>query len=108
MTGQAAAALARANEVRHARAEVKEAVASGDLDAAEVLATNAPDLQGMRVIALLQAVHRLGPNKVREMLSVRGCNASTFVTIGDLTARQRSWLLMALAKHRRQHPKSAS
>jgi hypothetical protein len=90
-------ALRNANRIRSHRRLVKEEVAENWQRAARAIADDEPDLATMKVRHLLLSVRKLGRVKVDRMLRVVG--VSPYKTIGGLSARQRSALLLALARH---------
>ena len=87
-------ALRQANQVRHARAELKRRVAEGRVGVAEVVGTCPRELRTMTVFDLLKSQHRWGRTRSRSFL------ASTEVPetkqLGALTERQRSAVVAAL------------
>src|SRR5215210_7591521 len=80
-------ALARANQVRHARALTKQRIASGELTAAEAILSHRWELDSMLLAELLLSQRRWGRRRCEEFLvSVTiGENKS----IGSMTDRQR-------------------
>jgi hypothetical protein len=80
-------ALARANEVRLARAELKRRVAGGELSAAEVVLTSPAEAEGMTIAELLTSQRRWGNNRVRRFLAE--VPLSEAKTLGSMTERQR-------------------
>lgn len=66
MSTQRILALERANEVRSARAEVKRRLARGELSLA--CALEHPHVQGMKVVAVLNAQFGWGPERTRKAL----------------------------------------
>ena len=78
-------ALARANEVRFARARVKRALKAGRITLAQALDRDA--VQSMRVMDLLACQHRWGPVRARKLLRAAGCSERLLVE--QLTERQR-------------------
>lgn len=109
---QRAAALARANEVRIARAEMKKRMARSKRPAARRLAAAAlerdtarlkmPDgtLDTMRIIDLLVAVPKIG--RVKANRALVNARISPSKTLAGLTYRQRDELRAALDLP--QHP----
>jgi hypothetical protein len=83
-------ALARANEVRLARADLKRRVAEGQLNAADVILTTPWEAQTMSVSDLLMSQRRWGHTRCRKFLS--GIPMSENKTIGTMTDRQRTAL----------------
>ena len=80
-------ALARANEVRLARAALKRAVAQGETAVAEVVQDVPWEAETMVVFDLLASQRRWGDTRCRRLL--RGLHISETKTVGALTARQR-------------------
>ena len=87
-------ALARANEVRLARAELKRQVGAGRVTAAEVVATCPWEAQSMPLIELLSAQRRWGRARSRKLIVQTGLSENKH--IGTLTERQRRLLAAAL------------
>lgn len=80
-------ALARANEVRLARAEMKRKVAQGEVSAAEVI-LDCPQAAGSWTVGeLLMSQRRWGITRCRKFLQRN--QISEIKTIGALTERQR-------------------
>jgi hypothetical protein len=88
-------ALERANEVRIARAELKRRVATGALDAAEVVLSCPWEVESMAIGDLLVSQRRWGQMRVRKLLAQ--VPVSERKTIGSLTERQRRTLAGLLA-----------
>lgn len=80
-------ALARANHVRLARARLKEQVASGELNAAEVILTCPWQAKSMAISELLMSQRRWGLKRCRRLLV--SLNVPENKRIGTLTERQR-------------------
>jgi recombinational DNA repair protein RecR len=80
-------ALARANEVRLARAELKRRIAGGQLAVAEVITACPPEAEGMTVAELLTSQRRWGHNRARRL--VAEVPVSETKTLGSMTERQR-------------------
>lgn len=89
---QHVSALAKANELRLARAQVKRDLCAGRRTIADVL--DEPSVQTMRVAALLAAQNRWGAKRARE--TVRQVPCSEFLAVRDLTPRQRERLVEIL------------
>jgi hypothetical protein len=87
-------ALARANRVRLARAELKRAIARGDLDAADVVRECPWETESMTLAELLTSQRRWGRTRARKFLI--GLALSENKRLGTLTARQRSLLCTEL------------
>ena len=83
-------ALARANEVRLARAELKRQVMEGETTAAAVILASPSEAENMAVAELLMSQHRWGHTRARRFLS--GIPISETKTIGSMTDRQRKAL----------------
>jgi hypothetical protein len=94
---QRMSALARANEIRFARARLKKALKAGDYTPATVLFSLQYDwLHKMRVEQVLLATPTLGRVKVARALN--SCRISPSKTIEGMTERQREELLSYLAE----------
>lgn len=89
-------ALERANKVRLARAELKRAIARGDMGAAEVIRRCPWEATTMTIAELLTSQRRWGRTRTRKFLTplLIGENKQ----LGTLTERQRSLLASELAK----------
>lgn len=92
-------ALARANEIRTARATLKRQIGEADRDKSYRLAREAirrveSEMRGMKVLALLGAIYRFGPKKAKKVLTMAGVSSTQ--TLGTMTPRQRLALLEAL------------
>jgi hypothetical protein len=80
-------ALARANEIRLARASTKRAIASGELTVAEVLLSCPAEVERMEIGELVSCQRRWGGQRTRRLLSTVPCVETKLV--GSLTERQR-------------------
>ncbi|MBA2637360.1 MAG: hypothetical protein H0U79_03905 [Solirubrobacterales bacterium] len=80
-------ALARANEVRLARADLKRRVAGGQLPAADVVRACPAEAEGMAIADLLASQRRWGHNRARRFLA--DVPLSETKTLGSMTERQR-------------------
>ena len=80
-------ALARANEVRLARAELKRRVACGETTVAQVVLECPWEAETMTVADLLMSQNRWGHTRCRKFL--QGVPMSEGKTIGSMTDRQR-------------------
>jgi hypothetical protein len=80
-------ALARANEIRTVRADLKRDLASGRVDVVDLLLDPPEWLQTMKLAHLLLAVPKWGRVKVNKTMARKGISASK--TIGGLSVRQR-------------------
>jgi hypothetical protein len=83
-------ALARANRVRLARAELKRSIARGDVDAAEVVRECPWETESMTLAELLTSQRRWGRTRARKFLSGLALNENK--RLGTLTSRQRALL----------------
>ena len=88
-------ALERANLVRLARAELKRAIARGDLDAAEVVRDCPWETESMTISELLTSQRRWGRTRARKFLLPLSLNENK--QLGTLTSRQRRLLSTELA-----------
>jgi hypothetical protein len=88
-------ALERANSVRLARAELKRAVARGDLDPAEVVRDCPWQTESMTVSELLTSQRRWGRTRARKFLMPLSMSENK--QLGTLTPRQRAMLAAELA-----------
>jgi hypothetical protein len=89
-------ALARANKVRLARAELKRAIARGDTDVAEVIRSCPWEATSMNVAELLKAQRRWGRTRARKFLIPLQIGENK--ELGTLTERQRRLVMAELAK----------
>lgn len=87
-------ALARANEIRLARAELKRGVAQGRVSAAEVIIDCPWEAQSMTVADVLMSQRRWGLTRCRKVLFA--LQLSELKTVGALTERQRHALARRL------------
>jgi hypothetical protein len=92
-------ALARANEVRLARAELKRKVALEELDVAEVILHCPWEAHSMAVADLLMSQRRWGQTRCRRFLAQ--IPMSEKKTVGSMTERQRQTLAAMLASPQR-------
>src|SRR3954465_1971788 len=83
-------ALARANEVRLARAELKRQVADGEISAAHVILECPWEAASMTVSDLLTSQRRWGSTRCRKLLA--SIPMSENKTVGSMTERQRKAL----------------
>jgi hypothetical protein len=81
--------------VRLARAELKRAIARGDMDAAEVVRDCPWETESMTIAELLTSQRRWGRTRARKFLMPLALNENK--QLGTLTARQRRLLAMELA-----------
>jgi hypothetical protein len=92
-------ALARANEIRIARAETKRRVARGTLSAADVILRCPPEVHSMAVADLLLSQRRWGQTRCRKLLAQ--AQVSERKSIGALTDRQRRLIASLLSGRER-------
>jgi hypothetical protein len=90
-------ALARANRVRLARAELKRSVARGDVDVADVVRDCSWETESMTLAELLTSQRRWGRTRARKFLIGVALNENK--KLGTLTSRQRSLLAGELSSH---------
>ena len=88
-------ALAHANRVRLARASLKRAIGSNQLDVAEVVRGCPWEVETMTIGELLRSQRRWGRTRVRKFLSSLALNENR--ELGRLTERQRNVLAAELA-----------
>ena len=88
-------ALAQANRVRLARAELKRQIAAGAADAASVVHQCPWEAETMTVGELLRSQRRWGRTRTRKFLFPLALNENR--ELGRLTARQRKLLATELA-----------
>jgi hypothetical protein len=89
-------ALARANRVRLARAELKRSIARGDTDASSVVRECPWETESMTIAELLTSQRRWGRTRARKFLL--GVSLSENKRLGTLTPRQRALLSTALTE----------
>ena len=89
-------ALARANEVRLARAELKRCVSDGELSAAHVILDCPMEAESMPIADLLGSQRRWGSTRCRKFLAA--VPMSETKTIGSMTDRQRRELATRLGR----------
>jgi hypothetical protein len=88
-------ALAQANRVRLARAELKRQVAEGETSVADVVLGCPWEAESMTISDLLMSQHRWGRTRCRRFLS--SIPMSETKTVGTMTDRQRRALAGMLA-----------
>jgi hypothetical protein len=88
------AALARANEIRLTRAEIKRDVFRGEVDVRDLLESPPDALRSMTVAELLRAQRRWGRTRTAKLLS--RCAVSEARPLRRLTLRQRASIIAAL------------
>jgi hypothetical protein len=99
-------ALARANEVRLARAELKRKVADEEVEVADVILGCPWEAHSMAVADLLMSQRRWGHTRCRRFLAQ--IPMSEKKSIGSMTERQRQALAAMLASAERARPWRAS
>jgi hypothetical protein len=87
-------ALARANEVRLARADLKRRVMDGETTAADVILACPWEAETMAVAELLMSQHRWGHTRARRFLATVPMTETK--PIGSMTPRQRQTLAAML------------
>ena len=93
---QRKAALEKAAAARHARAELREKIKKGEVSLEEVLNSDDPIANRMKVTALIESLPGYGKAKAAKIMSELGISPSRRVK--GLGARQREQLLAALTK----------
>ena len=89
-------ALARANRVRLARAELKRSIARGETEASDVVRECPWETESMTIAELLTSQRRWGRTRARKFLLAVALNENK--RLGTLTQRQRALLAAALAE----------
>ncbi|HEX6229763.1 MAG TPA: hypothetical protein VFZ41_09925 [Solirubrobacterales bacterium] len=87
-------ALARANRVRLARAELKRTIARGDAEVAAVIRDCPWETESMSLAELLTSQRRWGRTRARKFLQSLALSENK--RLGTLTQRQRTLLASAL------------
>jgi hypothetical protein len=87
--------------VRLARAELKRAIARGDMDAAEVVRSCPWETESMTIAELLTSQRRWGRTRARKFLVPLALNENK--QLGTLTERQRRMLAQELATRSMGH-----
>lgn len=87
-------ALAKANHIRLARADLKRQIETGAVSLRDVLLDPPPEIDNMPIGLLLMARHRWGVARSRRFLSRLAIGERR--TIGHLTERQRRIIVEAL------------
>src|SRR5919197_5182267 len=87
-------ALAQANRVRLARAELKREIGDGELSVADVVLQCPWEAESMAIADLLMSQHRWGRTRCRRFLAA--IPMSETKTIGSMTDRQRHALAALL------------
>jgi hypothetical protein len=98
-TPQHMQALARANRVRLARAELKRSIGRGEVDVAEVIQDCPWETESMTLAELLTSQRRWGRTRARKLLQALALSENK--RIGTLTPRQRALLTSALSPRAR-------
>ena len=93
---QRKAALEKAAQARHARAELREKVKTGKVSLKEVLDSTDPIAERMKVSALIESLPGYGKAKAAKIMDELGISATRRVK--GRGARQREQLLEALTK----------
>lgn len=92
-------ALARANRVRLARAELKRSIARGEMEVAEVVQTCPWETESMTLAELLTSQRRWGRTRSRKFLLALSLSENK--RLGTLTPRQRTLLSTELSSKSR-------
>jgi hypothetical protein len=87
-------ALARANRVRLARAELKRSIGRGEVAVAEVIRECPWETESMTLAELLTSQRRWGRTRARKLLQAVALSENK--KLGTLTPRQRALLASAL------------
>ncbi len=87
-------ALAQANQVRNARAQLKRDLKGGRVSIIELIADPPPYLASAKVRGLLRALPGFGPAKATRLME--RCQVSPVKSVGGLSERQRARLIGAL------------
>lgn len=95
-------ALARANRVRLARAELKRQVSEGESGVAQVVLECPWEAESMAIADLLMSQHRWGRTRCRRFLAA--IPMSETKTVGSMTERQRHALAARLSGEVAQTP----
>jgi hypothetical protein len=106
MAPQHMRALAHANRVRLARAELKRAIRSGNADPSEVVRGCPWQVETMTVGELLRSQRRWGRARARKFLTPLMLSENR--ALGKLTERQRNELARELAAKVRHTPSQAA
>jgi hypothetical protein len=88
-------ALARANRVRLARAELKRSIGRGEVDVSEVIRESPWETESMTLAELLTSQRRWGRTRARKLLQALALSENK--RLGTLTPRQRALLTSALS-----------
>jgi S13-like H2TH domain len=87
-------ALRQANEVRSARAKLKQELRQGKVRLEEILASQPDYLSSAEVVDLLVSVPKIGPVRAARLLNTARVSESK--TVGGLSDRQRASLIELL------------
>jgi len=98
-TPQHMQALARANRVRLARAELKRSIGRGEVNIAEVIEDCPWETESMTLAELLTSQRRWGRTRARKLLQALALSENK--RLGTLTPRQRALLTSALSPRSR-------
>ncbi|HIZ18823.1 MAG TPA: integration host factor [Candidatus Olsenella stercoravium] len=93
---QRKAALAKAAQARHERAELREKIKSGKVSLESVLESDDPIASRMKVSTLIESLPGYGKAKAAKIMDELGISATRRVK--GLGARQREQLVEALTK----------
>ena len=93
---QRKAALEKAAAARHARAELRESIKSGKVSHKEVLDSDDPIAQRLKVSALIESLPGYGKAKAAKVMNELGISSTRRVK--GLGGRQREELLETLVK----------
>ncbi len=93
---QRKAALEKAAQARHERAELREKIKSGKISLESVLDSDDPIAARMKVSALIESLPGYGKAKAAKIMDELGISATRRVK--GLGARQREQLIEALSK----------
>ncbi len=93
---QRKAALAKAAQARHERAELREKIKSGKVTLEDVLDSDDPIASRMKVSTLIESLPGYGKAKAAKIMDELGISATRRVK--GLGARQREQLVEALSK----------
>lgn len=92
-------ALARANQIRIHRAELKRQITAGKVRAADVVARPGSELATMKVLDLLLAAPKVG--RVKASAWLQRCAISPSKTLAGISDRQRGALVAVLGGSQR-------
>ena len=92
-------ALARANRVRLARAELKRSIGRGEVEVADVIRDCPWETESMTLAELLTSQRRWGRTRARKLLQALALSENK--RLGTLTPRQRALLMSALSPRAR-------